>query len=52
MDIFALIVFIIVQILFIPLAIIGAILVGYKQVFGSKKFEVSMTATKVITFGG
>ena len=50
MDILALIVFIVVQILFIPLAIVGAILVVYKQVYGSKKLGASATATKVITY--
>ena len=37
MDIIALIVITVVQILFIPLAIVGAILVYYKQVYGSRK---------------
>ncbi len=49
MDTLALIVFIVFQILFIPLAIIGAILYIYKQFYGSKKLGASATATNVIT---
>lgn len=48
MKILALIVFIIAQILFLPLAIIGVILVTYKQLFLSKKLGVSQTAVEVI----
>jgi methyltransferase (TIGR00027 family) len=44
----ALIAFIILQILFIPLAIIGAILVGYRQLAVSKKLGVSQTAVEII----
>lgn len=43
-KILALIVFIILQILFIPLAIFGAIWVGYRQIVVSKKLGVSQTA--------
>ena len=50
MDIVALIVFIVVQILFILLAIVGVILVSYKQLIGSKKLGASSTATKIITY--
>ena len=44
----ALIVFIILQILFVPLAIIGAIWVGYKQIVVSRKLGVSQTAVEII----
>ena len=44
----ALIVFILLQILFAPLAIIGAIWVGYKQIVVSRKLGVSQTAIEVI----
>ena len=47
-NILSLIVFIILQILFIPLAIIGAIWVGYKQLIMSKKLGVSQTAIEII----
>jgi len=48
MDFIALLVFIVVQILFIPLAIIGFILVAYKQMYVSKKLGVSASANEVI----
>ena len=48
MNILALIVFIIVQILFIPLAIVGVVLVTYKQIVGSKRLGVSQTAIEVL----
>jgi hypothetical protein len=41
MNIIALIVFIIAQILFIPIAIIGVALVAYKQLIVSKRLGVS-----------
>jgi methyltransferase (TIGR00027 family) len=44
----ALIVFILLQILFIPLAIIGFILVAYTQMGVSKKLGVSQTAIEII----
>lgn len=47
-HIVALIVFIILQILFIPLAIIGAIWVAYKQLVVSKRLGVSQTAIEII----
>ncbi|MCP4427391.1 MAG: class I SAM-dependent methyltransferase, partial [Chloroflexi bacterium] len=47
-NILALIIFIILQILFIPLAIIGAIWVAYKQLIVSKKLSVSQTAIEII----
>ncbi|MFZ1757403.1 MAG: SAM-dependent methyltransferase [Caldilineaceae bacterium] len=47
-NILALIVFIPLQILFIPLAIVGAIWVGYKQLVVSKKLGVSQTAIEII----
>ena len=37
----ALLVFIVVQVIFIPMAIVGFILVAYKQMFVSKKLGVS-----------
>lgn len=48
MDIIALVVFTVVQILFIPLALIGMLLVVYKQTYGSKKLGVASTAVEVI----
>ena len=48
MDFIALLVFIIVQILFIPIAIVGLILVFFKQTYVSKKLGVSSTAIGVI----
>jgi len=48
MEFIALLVFIVVQILFIPLAIVGVILIAYKQMFVSKKLGVSSTAIEVI----
>lgn len=47
-NIAAFIVFIILQILFIPLAIIGFILVAYRQLVVSKNLGVSQTAIEVI----
>ena len=47
-NILALLVFIILQILFIPLAIIGFILVAYKQLVVSKNLGVSQTAIEII----
>ena len=47
-KVLALIVFIILQVLFIPLAIIGAVLVGYRQLIVSKKLGVSQTAIEII----
>lgn len=44
----ALIVFIILQILFIPLAIVGALLTAYRQIVASKKLGVSQTAIEII----
>jgi len=48
MEFIALIVFIILQILFIPLTIIGVGLVFYKQMYVSKRLGVSSTAIEVI----
>lgn len=45
---FALIIFIMLQILFIPIAIIGGILVAYKQLVVSKRLGVSQTAIEII----
>ena len=47
-NIVALVIFIILQTLFIPLAIIGAILVGYRQLIVSKNLGVSQTAIEII----
>lgn len=47
-TILAFIVFLLLQILFIPLAIIGFILVAYKQLMVSKKLGVSQTAIEII----
>ncbi len=48
MSIISLAVFVLVQILFIPLAILGIILVGYRQMVISKKLGISQTAVEVI----
>ena len=48
MEILALLVFIPVQIIFLPLAIVGVILVFYKQMYVSKRLGVSSTAIEVI----
>lgn len=48
MNFIALLVFIVLQIIFIPVAIVGLILVFYKQTYGSKKLGVSSTAIEVI----
>ncbi|MCK5241880.1 hypothetical protein KAR34_05455 [bacterium] len=48
MDFLALLVFIVVQIIFIPLAMVGFILVAYKQMYVSKKPGVSASAGEVI----
>ena len=42
------ILFIIIQIIFLPLAIIGAIVIYYKQIFVSKRLGVSSTAIEII----
>lgn len=47
-KVLALIVFVVLQILFIPLAIIGAIWTGYKQIVVSKRLGVSQTAIEII----
>ncbi len=47
-KIIGLIVFVIVQTLFIPFAIIGFLIVFYKQMYVSKKLEVSSTAVEII----
>jgi methyltransferase (TIGR00027 family) len=41
-------VFIILQIVFVPIAIVGAVLVGYKQMVISKRLEVSQTGIEVL----
>jgi methyltransferase (TIGR00027 family) len=45
---FALCVYVIVQIVFIPLAIIGVLMVAYRQMITSRKLGVSSTAIEVI----
>ncbi|MAT99078.1 MAG: hypothetical protein CL608_18180 [Anaerolineaceae bacterium] len=47
-NILALTIFVILQILFIPLAIVGAIWTGYKQIVVSKRLGVSQTAIEII----
>src|SRR4051794_16327586 len=49
MKFFAFIVFIVVQVIFIPFAIIGLILVTTRQVYVSKKLGVSSTALSVLS---
>jgi len=48
MNFIAMLVYIIVQIIFIPFAIIGVIIVYYKQILVSKKLGVSQTAIEII----
>ena len=48
MNLIAIPVFIVLQILFIPLAIIGAVLVAYKQLAVSKRLGVSQTGIEVM----
>lgn len=48
MSILGWIIYVPLQILFIPISIIGGLIAAYKQVWASKKFEVSSTATKVL----
>ncbi|MCW8327693.1 class I SAM-dependent methyltransferase [Photobacterium sp. SDRW27] len=48
MNVIAFITFAVVQILFIPLVIIGLVMVFYKQVYVSKKLDVASTAVEVI----
>lgn len=48
MNFIATILFIILQILFLPLAIIGFAYAYYKQIYGSKKLDVSSTAVEII----
>ena len=48
MNFIALLIFIVVQMLFIPLAIVGFILTAYKQIYVSKKLGVSASAVEVI----
>lgn len=47
-KIFGFFVYVIVQILFIPFGIIGAIIIYYKQMYVSKKLGVSSTAIEII----
>ena len=48
MSFISLLVYIPLQILFIPIAIFGAVLVGYKQLLVSKKLGISQTAIEII----
>ena len=48
MNAVALVVFVIVQILFIPMALLGVVLICYKQIYISKKLGVPSTAVEVI----
>ncbi len=48
MNILSLIVYLPLQILFIPIAIVGAMLVAYKQILVSKRLGLSMTAIEII----
>ena len=48
MSILSLLVYIPLQILFIPLAIVGAVLVGYKQIAVSKRMGISQTAIEIL----
>lgn len=48
MSLLSLIIYIPLQIMFVPIAIFGAILVGYKQIVVSKRLGLSQTAIEVI----
>ena len=48
MHLISLLVYIPLQILFIPLAVLGSIYVGYCQIVLSKKLGVSMTAIEIL----
>ncbi|CAN0596521.1 unnamed protein product, partial [Laminaria digitata] len=48
MKVFALIVYLLLQIAFIPLAVIGIALTGYKQIAVSKRLGVSQTAIEIV----
>ena len=48
MALLSLAVYIPLQIAFIPLAILGFIMVGYRQIIVSKRLEVSQTAIEII----
>ena len=48
MKIIAFVVYLFLQVAFIPLAIIGVILTGYRQIAVSKQLGVSQTAIEVI----
>lgn len=48
MNLVSLVVFGVLQVLFIPLAVVGAILVGYRQIVVSKKLGTSQTAIEIL----
>jgi len=48
MSLISLLVYLPLQLLFVPLAILGAVLVGYKQLVVSKRLGISQTAIEVI----
>jgi hypothetical protein len=48
MNILSWIIYVPLQILFLPFVILGVVLVGYKQIVVSKKLGLSMTAIEVI----
>lgn len=48
MSIFSLIIYIPLQIIFLPLALLGALLVGYRQMVVSRRLGVSQTAVEVL----
>ena len=48
MNILSWVIYIPLQILFLPIVILGALLVAYKQIVVSKKLGLSMTAIEVI----
>ena len=48
MNILSWIIYVPLQILFLPFVILGVVLAGYKQIVVSKKLGLSMTAIEVI----
>jgi len=48
MNFVSFLIFVVLQILFVPLAIVGAIVVGYRQIVVSKKLGTSQTAIEIL----
>jgi hypothetical protein len=48
MRLISFLVFLVLQIVFVPIAIVGAVLVGYKQMVISKRLEVSQAGIEIL----